>query len=376
LDALEWCLDLGVRTVSVFAFSVDNFARPAAEVASLMALAQVKLASLLGDADLVARHGVRLRVVGDAGLLPAGVAAAAARAEAATAAATGPTLNVCLAYASRHELAAAVGRLGAEAAADAAARPPSPARGGGGRGAPPSPSSLPSLDGALYTAGCPPVDLLLRTSGESRLSDFLLWQAKDAHLSFCSRLWPALSFGDLARAVVAYQRAAPPHATRRAAGGGDRAAWRAGAGGLFDSETGAAGSLADVLAANGAPAGEARAGPPPPADAAPPLAAAPPPPPPGVPRRKRGARADPLACVPEWAARPAPPADDGDDGDDDATGRHRFDPQCVCCIAPRRGGANDGGDMPAGVREAMDRKKAREAAVRAAAAAARAARDE
>ena len=146
--------------MSVFAFSVDNFRRPRSEVSALMDLAASRLTSLVTeDADALTRHRVRVRVVGDKDLLPPRVARAAAAAEAATATADGPTLNVCLAYASRHELAAAVTRLGqdraaAGAAAAAAARASPP------RAVTPPPvdaaATVAAVDAALYTAGCPP----------------------------------------------------------------------------------------------------------------------------------------------------------------------------------------------------------------------------
>jgi ditrans,polycis-polyprenyl diphosphate synthase len=199
VDCLEWCLELGVEVVSVYAFSIENFRRDAAEVESLMSLAERKLDELLDSAPQLRARRARVRVLGDLGLLPARVAAAAARVAAATSGAehaAGPRINICLAYTARAELA------GAAAAVHAALR--------AGRLAAADVSEA-LLEACLLTAdegGCPPVGLLLRTSGERRLSDFLLHQAGHALLVFQDVLWPDLSFRHLAVALLRYQRAA------------------------------------------------------------------------------------------------------------------------------------------------------------------------
>ncbi|KAK9837473.1 hypothetical protein WJX81_004936 [Elliptochloris bilobata] len=202
VDALEWCLDLGITTVSVYAFSMDNFKRPPAEVATLMALAHDKLRKIITERGLVERHGVRVRVLGDLARLPPEVQAAAEAVIAATAHHTRGMLNICFAYSSRQEMAGAV-RAVQSAVSRGQVRPQD--------------VTAEMLAGHLYTQGCPPVDLLLRTSGEARLSDFLLWQAGGAQLAFARALWPELSFADLLRALVAFQAAAPRLAALRAA---------------------------------------------------------------------------------------------------------------------------------------------------------------
>ena len=200
MDCLEWCLELGVEVVSVYAFSIENFRRDAAEVDALMTLAERKLDSLLDSVPALRERNARVRVLGDLGLLPPRVAAAAARVAAATAgcegASRGPRVNICLAYPARAELA------GAAAAVHAAVRE--------GRLAPGDVSEA-LLDACMLTAdegGCPPVGLLLRTSGERRLSDFLLAQCGHALLVFQDVLWPDLSFRHLGAALLRYQRAA------------------------------------------------------------------------------------------------------------------------------------------------------------------------
>ena len=202
IQALEWCLDLGITCVSVYAFSIDNFNRSAEEVATLMVLAEEKLSHMLAEQDVLRRHGVQVRVIGDLSLAPPGVRAAADRLMDATRHHSAAVLNICFAYTASRELQQAMD-------AAAGAQPLSPA----------------SLDDFLYTRDCPPVDLLVRTSGESRLSDFLLRQSSHALLVFTTVLWPDFSFLDLVAAVVGYQRSRDTiAAARRAArGAGQRA---------------------------------------------------------------------------------------------------------------------------------------------------------
>ena len=204
--------------MSVYAFSIENFRRSEEEVEALMRLAEEKLCEIaerLGDAR---DKGVRVRVLGDLALLPAGVRSAAARAEAATAANEGATLNICLSYTARHEIAQAVHRAAGEMAVEAEV--PSAGDGGArahcacaqGAGAQDAGAGK-SADGAeglieraLMTDADAPVDLLIRTSGETRLSDFMLWQVGFAVLVFMDVLWHDFSFRHLLWALLQYQR--------------------------------------------------------------------------------------------------------------------------------------------------------------------------
>ena len=220
MRVLEWCRDLGVRHVSVYAFSIENFRRPEAEVDELMALAEEKLGEILraGGAKEARRQGLRVRVVGDLGRLPEGVRRAARRAVDETAGNTGGTLNICLAYTGRDDIAQAVraraegggaregneGRGGAGSSdrqgAGAPAGAPAGAKGAGSAAGTGDP-----LKGLLRTGDSPPVDLLVRTSGESRLSDFLPWQARSAQIIFLDVLWPEITFWEMAAAVARFQ---------------------------------------------------------------------------------------------------------------------------------------------------------------------------
>ncbi|KAL4853319.1 Dehydrodolichyl diphosphate synthase complex subunit [Chlorella vulgaris] len=206
IDALEWCLELGVRCVSVYAFSIDNYRRSGEEVSMLMALAEDKLAHMLEEFDVLVRHGVQVRVIGDLSLAPVAVQVAASRIMDATAHHTRAVLNLCFSYTASEELHRALDHLAAQPVSSSSDISSSHVSSSSSRS---RGVSAAALDAHLYTAGCPPVDLLVRTSGETRLSDFLLWQCRHALLVFTSVLWPEFGFLDLVAAVLEFQRHAP-----------------------------------------------------------------------------------------------------------------------------------------------------------------------
>ncbi|KAB7783138.1 di-trans,poly-cis-decaprenylcistransferase [Methylorubrum populi] len=164
---------LGIGTLTLYAFSSDNWRRPADEVGGLMRLLR---AYLRGETERLARSGTRLTVIGRRDRLPAGIPEAIARAEAATEAGDRLNLRIAVDYSSRDAILAAAARLGPEGL---------------------------SRD-AMSEALCGPgdVDLLIRTGGEKRLSDFLLWEAAYAELHFTERMWPDFGAADLAAAVA------------------------------------------------------------------------------------------------------------------------------------------------------------------------------
>jgi undecaprenyl diphosphate synthase len=176
--------DLGVRTLTLYAFSSDNWKRPASEVALLMRLFRRYLAR---EADALAENGVRLEVVGRRDRLTPEIIDAIARAEAATCAGRRMTLRLAVDYSSRHALVEAV-RLAAES-------------GGHVEG-----GALQALLGrATHGSGpSPDVDLLIRSGGEQRLSDFLLWECAYAELYFTPTMWPDFTGEDLAAALRDY----------------------------------------------------------------------------------------------------------------------------------------------------------------------------
>ena len=171
----------GIGTLSLFAFSSDNWARPAEEVQILMAL----FARFLRDeAGPLRAHDVRLSVIGRRDRLPPELVSAIAAAEALTARGTRLHLRVAVDYSSRNAILEAT-RLGG---LDDPTREAFAIRLGDTHGAP-----------------APDVDLLIRTGGEQRLSDFLLWESAYAELFFTARMWPDFREDDLAAAVAEFR---------------------------------------------------------------------------------------------------------------------------------------------------------------------------
>ncbi|KAK3270495.1 hypothetical protein CYMTET_21112 [Cymbomonas tetramitiformis] len=192
LEALEWCLELQVECVSVYAFSIENFKRSRDEVEGLLSLAAEKLRSI-AESDVIRQHDVVVSVVGDLTTLPSDVQAAAAHVMLLTRHNKGPRLDICFAYTGRQDMFQAIQSVQEGIQAGFLER---------------GDLCEDVVERCLHTASSPPVDLLIRTSGETRLSDFLLWQCSDAVLVFLEVLWPDFSFMDLVGAIVSFQRGA------------------------------------------------------------------------------------------------------------------------------------------------------------------------
>jgi undecaprenyl diphosphate synthase len=169
----------GVGTLTLYAFSSDNWRRPKAEVSALMSLLRFYLGNEV--ASLV-RNGVRLNVIGRRDRLPAGIAEAIGRAEAATAEGCVLHLRIAVDYSARDAIL--------DAAAKAAAAGP----------------LTREKFSELVTgeSGLRDVDLVIRTSGEQRLSDFLLWESAYAELHFTAKMWPDFAEDDLAEALTSF----------------------------------------------------------------------------------------------------------------------------------------------------------------------------
>ena len=173
------CAERGVRVLTVFAFSSENWNRPPDEVSGLMDL----MAKALGrEVPELQKGGVRLRFVGERRGLSERMQQGLLQAEAATAAGAALQLNVCFNYGGRWDVAQAAAALAA-------------------RG---EPITEASLDRAMALAHAPDPDLLIRTGGEQRLSNFLLWQAAYSELYFSERLWPDFDEAALDEAIAAY----------------------------------------------------------------------------------------------------------------------------------------------------------------------------
>ena len=169
---------MGLEALTLYAFSTENWSRPEDEVSALMGLLK---RFILSDLDEFAANNVRLRIIGDYHALPADVVALIEGALARTAANDGTTLVVALNYGAQDEIA----RAAAKAAAKGAVAPQ-------------------TIEAELDTAGLPPLDLLIRTSGEVRLSNFLLWQAAYAEMWFTEVLWPDFTPEHLEEALAAF----------------------------------------------------------------------------------------------------------------------------------------------------------------------------
>jgi undecaprenyl diphosphate synthase len=178
---VEAAPEQGVGTLTLYAFSSDNWRRPRAEVTALMGLLRFYLAN---EIEALVRNGVRLTVIGRRDRLPDGIANAIARAEAATG--NGDTLHLRIAidYSAR------------DAILNAAARA----------------AGIGNLTREIFSelvtgeANLRDVDLIIRTSGEKRLSDFLLWEGAYAELHFTERMWPEFEAHDLAEALSSFHR--------------------------------------------------------------------------------------------------------------------------------------------------------------------------
>lgn len=178
--------DLGVEVLTLYAFSTENWRRPADEVSDLMALLRHFIEH---DVKELQQNGVRLKVIGEYQTLQPDLVDLIDRAVQDTAGKTRTTLVIALNYGSQAEIARAAQSLAADVrqgvldvnAIDAAA-----------------------LEARLYTADIPPPDLIIRTSGEQRLSNFLMWQAAYAELMFVDTLWPDFGKSHLADALNVY----------------------------------------------------------------------------------------------------------------------------------------------------------------------------
>jgi undecaprenyl diphosphate synthase len=184
---VEGAIEAGVEFLSLFAFSQENWQRPPTEVGALMSLLEEYIAR---EVDELRERGVRVRVLGDLDRLTPPAARAVERVVRETAHNDRLTLNLFISYGGRAELVRAA-RLIAE---DVAAGRLDPAH-----------VDEAAVRTRLYTAECPDPDLLIRTSGELRISNFLLWQIAYAEIFISPVLWPDFSQRELYEAILAYQ---------------------------------------------------------------------------------------------------------------------------------------------------------------------------
>ncbi|KAF5399936.1 Dehydrodolichyl diphosphate synthase complex subunit DHDDS [Paragonimus heterotremus] len=194
-ETLRWCKDLGVKELTVFAFSVENFNRSSEEVSFLLQLAADKLSELLEKIEELCADGICIRLIGNLSTLPTRIQRLGSELMLKTRHNTNSILNVCMAYSSQDELTESVEhiRVGVR-----------------DRLIYPSDISPELLSGCLYTRFSRPLDLLIRTSGEVRLSDFLLWQSASSGTvhKFVESYWPDFSFWNFLFVILHFQLAA------------------------------------------------------------------------------------------------------------------------------------------------------------------------
>jgi len=189
---LDWCLDLKVTSITLYAFSTENFERPSHEVEEIMKIAREKLQEVLAD-DRIHKNKVRVKVIGRRSLLLPSLQRLIADVESATRNYDEHFLNIALAYGGRAEIVDAAKKIAQKI----------------------ENGELSSnvideqvFENHLYTAHLPKQDpdLVIRTSGEERLSGFLLWQSAYSELCFLDVYWPGFRRIDLLRAVRTYQK--------------------------------------------------------------------------------------------------------------------------------------------------------------------------
>ena len=185
---VEGCLDAGVEWLSLFAFSQENWQRPEAEVSALMSLLEEVIAR---EAEELHKQGVRVRVHGDLDRLSGPAASAVERVMRITESGKRLGLNLFISYGGRAELVRAARLLAEDVQA--------------GRLTPGAITEA-EFRARLFTAECPDPDLLIRTSGEQRLSNFLLWQVAYAELYISNVLWPDFGRAALYEAICDFQR--------------------------------------------------------------------------------------------------------------------------------------------------------------------------
>ena len=187
-DVVQGAVAAGVPILTLFAFSQENWHRPEREISSLMSLLQ---RYALRERAELRRQGVEVRVYGDLDRLARGPRAAIRQIESATRGGDALRLNLMISYGGRAELARAARRIAERVAAGQLS---------------PDAVDEAAVEGELYTAGCPDPDLLIRTSGERRVSNFMLWQLAYTEIFIASVLWPDFRREHLFEAIHDFQR--------------------------------------------------------------------------------------------------------------------------------------------------------------------------
>ena len=189
---LDWCHEIGVKSITLYVLSTENLERPPQEVEEILRLIEERLRNLLTD-ERIYRYRVRVKALGRLDLLPTSLRAILDEVEEKTKDYDGHFLNICVAYGGRAEITDTV-RAIADDVKKGTVRPED--------------ITEETISRRLYTAYLPnpEPDLIIRTSGEERMSGFLLWQGAYSELVFLDVYWPAFRKIDLLRAIRTYQR--------------------------------------------------------------------------------------------------------------------------------------------------------------------------
>ncbi|OYT50135.1 di-trans,poly-cis-decaprenylcistransferase [Thermoplasmatales archaeon ex4484_36] len=188
-EVLSWCQELGIRVLTVYAFSMENFRRRPEEVKAILALIKEGLEEL-AEEERVYKYKVRVCVLGQRNLLPPDVKEVAERIEKLTEGHDQYFFNIAIAYGGREEIITAIKRICTDCIEGKIS---------------PEDIDEETVTQYLYTKGMPDPDLILRTSGEERISNFLLWQLAYSELYFADVYWPRLTKLDFLRAIRSYQ---------------------------------------------------------------------------------------------------------------------------------------------------------------------------
>jgi tritrans,polycis-undecaprenyl-diphosphate synthase [geranylgeranyl-diphosphate specific] len=191
-ELLDWCDELGIKTVTLYVLSTENLSREPEEVEQLLRLIEQRLRRLLVD-ERITRHRVKVKAIGQFDLLPERVRSLLAEIEKKTEGFDGHYLNIAVAYGGRAEITDVVRAVAQEVKSGSLS---------------PDQITEETVAKRLYTSYLPnqEPDLIIRTSGEERMSGFMLWQGAYSELVFMDVFWPDFRLIDLLRAIRTYQR--------------------------------------------------------------------------------------------------------------------------------------------------------------------------
>jgi len=186
-EVLEGAIEIGIPYLTLYAFSSENWSRPKLEVRALM---ELLISSLTKELKTFQKNGVKLKAIGNLSDLPQNIQKTLSDTIEATKENTKCTLTLALSYGSRKEILDATKKIATQLAAGSLT---------------PEEVTEEVFSANLYTAGTPDPDLLIRTSGEQRISNYLLWQLAYTELWFSSKMWPEFTRNDLFEAIFEYQ---------------------------------------------------------------------------------------------------------------------------------------------------------------------------